>query len=104
MPRAQRGKGVEQLEPVSVERNLTSGSERWAGDVEMDPMVIRAKAAGKEGDVHVELMAPHKRNDDMKGPLRVLQQRSEVLEQGAATNRMPAVEAWKQLCEVKKRI
>ena len=41
----------------------------------MDPMVFRAKAVGKEGDVHVELMAPHNRNDDMKGPLRVLYSR-----------------------------
>ena len=102
MPAAQGGKGVEQLEQVSVERNLTSGGERWAGDVEMDPTVIRAKASGREGDVHVELMAVHKRHDNLKGPLKVLQQRSEVLEQGAATNRGPAVQAWKRLCEVKK--
>ena len=57
------------------------------GDVEIDPTVIGAKAAGQEGEVHVELMALHKRHDDLKGPQRVSQQRSEVLEQGAATNR-----------------
>ena len=53
--------------------------------------------------MHVELMALHKRHDDRKGPQRVSQQRSEVLEQGAATNRGPAVQAWKQVYGVKKR-
>ena len=61
MPAGQGGKGVEQLEPVSVERNLT------VGDVEMDPMVIRAKASGREGDVYVELTALHTIHDVLEG-------------------------------------
>ena len=34
--------GVEQFEPMTVERNLTSGGETSVEDVEILPMVIRA--------------------------------------------------------------
>ena len=52
--------GVEQFEPMTVERNLTSGGETSVEDVEIFPMVIRAQAAGKESEAQAQPRALQK--------------------------------------------
>ena len=60
MPVAQGSMGVEQVEPMTVERNLTSGGETSVEDVEIFPMVRRAQAAGKESKAQAQLRALQK--------------------------------------------